>query len=127
VSEPTPPWFEMPVREAIAYGVVVAISSWGGIVAYINRVRAGREFSLSELIGELTTSAFCGVLTYWFCQWAGLNPYLTAALVGISGHMGSRGLALTERYMLAAARKWLDVRFGLRAEGDQKEGGDSPQ
>jgi hypothetical protein len=43
------------------------------------------------------TSAFAGLITFWLCEWAVVHPLLTAALVGISGHMGSRAIFKLER------------------------------
>lgn len=84
----------------ITYAWVTVLASWGGLVSFIGKVRSGevRAFNLVELIGELCTSAFTGVLTFLLCQAAGMNGLLTAALVGISGHMGSRCLFMFERW-----------------------------
>lgn len=77
------------------YAWVVGLSAWGGVVSYIRKVRASitEPFSLMELVGEIVTSGFVGVLTFWLCTEAHLSTYLTAALVGISGHMGSRAVS----------------------------------
>ena len=50
------------------------------------------KYSLVEFIGEVSTSAFAGVITFWLCEAGGINPLITAALVGVSGHMGSRAI-----------------------------------
>lgn len=78
----------------ITYAWVFLLSAWGGLVSFLSKVKKGeaRAFNLVELIGELVTSAFAGVLTFWLCEAAGLNGLVTAALVGISGHMGSRAI-----------------------------------
>jgi hypothetical protein len=39
------------------------------------------------------------VVTFYLCEAAQFPPVLTAALVGISGHMGSRGLFLIEKHL----------------------------
>jgi len=90
----------------LAYLWVVFLSVWGGVVSYVQKVKNGiiHRFSVTELVGELVTSAFMGVLTFWLCEWARLSPLLTAAFVGVSGHMGSRGLFLLEQ----ALRKRFD-------------------
>ena len=51
-----------------------------------------------ELIGEIATSAFAGLITFWLCEAAQFNPLVTAALVGISGHMGSQAIYQLERW-----------------------------
>ncbi len=83
----------------ITYLWVIGLSSWGGIASYMRKVRGNviARFSIAELIGELTISAFVGVITFYLCDYAEFAPALTAALVGISGHMGSRAIFSIER------------------------------
>lgn len=84
----------------LTYLWVFLLSAWGGLVSFINKVKTGetRRFNVIELIGELCTSAFAGVLTFWACEHANLAPLLTAAFVGISGHMGSRAIFNMEKF-----------------------------
>lgn len=84
----------------ITYLWVIALAAWGGAVSFIRKVRMGetRAFNVVEFIGEIVTSGFVGVLTFWLCEAANLNPLITAALVGISGHMGSRALFQMEKW-----------------------------
>ena len=103
----------MPEKDPLTYGLityvwVAALSAWGGVVGWIRKRRDGhaRPFSFTELVGEIMTSAFAGVLTFWLCEAAGFNPLITAALIGISGHMGSRAIFHLER--------WAEERFSLR-------------
>lgn len=81
---------------------VVFLAMWGGTVNFIQKVRTGEvsRWSITEFIGELVTSGFAGVLTYMICQWGGINAWITAALVGIAGHMGSRAIFRMERWMI---------------------------
>lgn len=78
----------------ITYAWVAVLSAWGGTVNWLRKRKAGdtRPFNFMELVGELMTSAFAGVLTFWLCEASGIHPLITAALVGISGHMGSRAI-----------------------------------
>lgn len=89
----------------LTYAYVTALSAWGGIVSWIRKRKAGdtRPFNFTELVGEIMTSAFAGVLTFWMCEAAGINQLITAALVGISGHMGSRAIYHMET--------WAETRF----------------
>lgn len=84
--------------QLLTYLWVMALAAWGGISSYIRRVREGRaeKFSFMELVGEIVISGFTGVITFWLCELAGFPGLLTAAFVGISGHMGSRAIALME-------------------------------
>jgi len=82
----------------ITYLWVFGVSALGGVVSYVRKVRAGQaeKFSIMEVIGEIVISAFTGLVTFWLCEAASIDQPLTAALVGISGHMGSRAIALFE-------------------------------
>ena len=85
----------------LTYLWVILLSIWGGAVNYINKVKSGatNRFNLTELIGDVFTSGFVGLLTFWLCQAAEFNSLVTAACVGISGHMGARAVWAFERYM----------------------------
>jgi hypothetical protein len=85
--------------ETITYLWVIAISALGGIVSFMRKVKQGaaRVFNITEFIGEIITSGFVGMLTFWLCEAAGISPLVTAAMVGISGHMGSRAIFLIEK------------------------------
>lgn len=84
--------------EWITYLWVLALSAWGGVANYLRKVRDGRseKFSFVEVIGEICISGFVGVITFWLCELSTLPQLLTAAFVGISGHMGSRAITLME-------------------------------
>lgn len=103
----------MPEKDPTSYTLltylwVAGLSAWGGLVNFWGRCKTGtsRAFNFFELIGELVTSAFAGVLTFWLCEAAGINGLITAALVGICGHMGSRAIFQLE--------KWAQSKFDLR-------------
>lgn len=85
----------------ITYGWVFALAILGGVVSFMRKLQLGhtRAFNLVEFIGEIVTSAFAGVLTFWMCEHSGLSPLNTAAFVGVSGHMGSRAIFLVERWL----------------------------
>lgn len=103
----------MPEKDPTTYGLityawVALLSAWGGAVSWIRKRKAGntRPFNFMELVGELMTSAFAGVLTFWLCEASGMQPLITAALVGISGHMGSRAIYHME--------SWAESRFAKK-------------
>jgi hypothetical protein len=98
----------VPEKDPSTYGLitylwVIGLSAWGGLVNFYRNVASGKTRALNfiELIGELATSAFAGLITFWLCEAAQFNPLVTAALVGISGHMGSRALYQLERWAQA--------------------------
>lgn len=85
----------------LTYAWVFALSSLGGVVSFANKLKQGhaRAFNIAEFCGEIATSAFAGVITFWLCENAGLSGLVTAALVGVSGHMGSRAIMFFEEYL----------------------------
>ena len=85
----------------ITYGWVFALAILGGVVSFMRKLQLGhtRVFNLVEFVGEIVTSAFAGVITFWMCEHSGLSPLVTAAFVGISGHMGSRAIFMAEGWL----------------------------
>ncbi len=83
---------------------VLFLSGWGGAVSFWRKRQDGRArpFNIAELIGDMCTSGFAGVMTYLVCSYLKLDPLLTAATVGMAGHMGSK--------TINAIEKWLDRR-----------------
>lgn len=83
----------------IAQAWIIFLAILGGAVSYIHKVRTGatRRFNLPELVGDMFISGFVGIITFYLCRWAQLDELLSAAFVGIAGHMGSRALFLAEK------------------------------
>ena len=82
------------------WALVLGISLFGGLASWWTKVRNGEiaMHNIGHLVGELTISSFAGVITFFGCEWAGLAPLLTASIVGVAGHMGTRAIAIAERY-----------------------------
>lgn len=93
------------------YGLILGVALLGGLVSWYGKVSRGvlPPWSIHHLVGELVTSSLAGLLCFWLCEWAGLAPLLTAALVGLSGHAGAKGIQLLE--------DWASKRFHERAGG----------
>lgn len=85
----------------LTYAWVLALSTWGGLVNYLSKIRAGRiaRFNVTELIGDMFISGFTGILTFWLCEASGFNELTTAVFVGISGHMGARMIGKLEKVL----------------------------
>lgn len=99
------------------YGLILGMSLLGGFVSWYAKVRRGDlpGWSLMQLVGELCTSAFAGLVAFWLCEWANFPQLLTAPIVGVAGHMGTRGIQLLERIGEARARRLLGVEGGPQA------------
>jgi hypothetical protein len=83
--------------EWVAYIWVMALAMLGGGVGYMQKVKSGRvKFRWMALFVELMTSGFVGLLTYLLCHSSGVSEPLTAVMVGVSGHMGTRALMQLE-------------------------------
>jgi hypothetical protein len=97
--------------DLVTYLWVLGWAAMGGFVSFMRKLREGsaRAFNFVEFIGELFTSAFVGVLTFWICEWAGLSQMLSAVFIAITGHMGSRALFIAEKI----AQKWFENKAGV--------------
>jgi xanthosine utilization system XapX-like protein len=98
-----------PVEDLMAQlrtgAVVLGLSMLGGFVSWIMKVRSGASpaWGITGLIGELCISAFAGLICFLLCRSAGLSETMTALLVAMSGHMGTRAIKAFEAF---AERKW---------------------
>jgi hypothetical protein len=87
--------------DVLTYVWVLVLSVWGGTAHTIRKIRDGhiKRFSLSEWVGDVTISGFLGVITFYLCEYGGIEQPLTAAIVGISAHQGTRGIVTLEHYI----------------------------
>jgi hypothetical protein len=81
--------------------LMMLIAAAGGFVAFYRKWKEGhvRAFNITELMGELFVSGLCGIGAYWVCKGFEVNPWLTAAAVGMVGHMGSRAVFMAENWV----------------------------
>lgn len=96
----------MPEKDPMTYSLltyiwVIGLSIWGGIAGYIRKLRTGvnTRFQLTDLIGEVVISGLVGVVTFWLCEASAINPLITAAMIGVSAHMGSRAIIMGELWV----------------------------
>lgn len=96
----------------LTYSWVVMWSVLGGLVSWYGKIKAGaaRPFNLAELFGEIATSAFAGISTFYICEWGGVDPLLSAVFIGIAGHMGTRFVFWMEKIL----EKHLSEKFGVK-------------
>ena len=85
----------------VTYVWVLLLAVWGGVVHFIQRLKRGetKAHNIVELIGEVVISAFVGIVTFYLCELSEFPQILTAALVAVSGHMGTRSLFFFERVL----------------------------
>lgn len=86
----------------LTYIWVMALACLGGIVGFYGKIKRGavRVFNITEFVGELFTSGFAGLLTFWLCRSTNINEFLQAVLIGVSGHMGSRAIFAIEKWAI---------------------------
>jgi len=82
----------------LTYAWVFAMAMLGGVAHNVKKLKDGTlaRFSFSELIGDLIISGFLGVVTFFLCEYVELDRMLTAALIGMSAHQGTRGIYFLE-------------------------------
>ena len=82
------------MRQFTPYFTTVFLSIWGGVVNHIQTIRNGKKkFQWRELAFDLVISTFAGLITFYFCRSAGISETMSAVLIAISGHMGTRAIA----------------------------------
>lgn len=99
---------------AITYVWVFLISLLGGIASFYRKMRDGhaRPFNVNEFVGECCIAGFVGLVTFFACKWAEINEYGSAALIGITSHMGARGIFLVEQFV----GRWVASRAPVPAQ-----------
>lgn len=82
-----------------------------GLVSFHQKVKAGatRWANLTELVGELATSAFVGVLTGLIFEAFDSPLALKYAAAGIAGHAGGRLMFWLEGVLKSTAEKRLGI------------------
>lgn len=93
------------------YGAVLAVALLGGIASWWAKVRKGEVliWNITALIGELCISAFAGLMAFYLCENFNVSPLLTAAIVGMSGHAGAKGITWLE----SLGQKIAERRLGI--------------
>lgn len=82
------------MRQIMPYISTFFLSTWGGIVNHITKLRNGKKkFQFKELVFDLVVSTFAGLITFYFCRAANVSETMSAVLIAISGHMGTRAIA----------------------------------
>ena len=94
----------------VTYAWVFAMAMLGGVAHNVKKLKNGvlARFSFSELVGDLIISGFLGVVTFFLCEYGDIDRLLTAALIGISSHQGTRGIYFIEE--LIAKRLQINIK-----------------
>ncbi len=100
------------------YGIVLGTALLGGLASWYMKVRRGELliWNLASLIGELCVSAFAGLIAFWLCEYSNLNPLLTTAIVGMSGHAGAKGL----NWLELVGQRIMEKKLGIHEPNDPR-------
>lgn len=80
---------------------VIGLSILGGTVRTLMHINIGMTplDVLRRWAVDITVSAFIGIVTFFLCEYAHFSQLLTAAMVGISAHMGTRAIVIVEEFV----------------------------
>lgn len=80
-------------RDHLPWVYAFALSMWGGLVQYAQRVRMGERWSLRDLVLDMVVCSFAGLLAFFVCQHFGVTDWQMAIVVSVSAHSGARAIA----------------------------------
>ena len=113
---PTVVWAQDAVKSPLNYSLkvyvaILAVALFGGLASWYGKVRRGEMlmWNISALVGELCISAFAGLMAFFLCEYMSLNTWLSAAVVGMSGHAGTKGINWLESLGQRFAEKKLGI------------------
>lgn len=94
------------------YILIIILGAIGGLVARLQILICTGihcwKCALGRLAVDSITSGFCGLLAFWACESINMKPLLTAVMIGITGHMGSRAIFLIEKLIISKCKKIAD-------------------
>ena len=82
---------------ALFGALCVTIAMFGGLVSFIRKLNESTtplslRVIFMKLLGELTVSAFAGLMVYLLCRYWGFPDLLTGFAAGIAGHLGGKAI-----------------------------------
>lgn len=86
------------IKTYLPFLSTILLSFWGGTVSHIQKLRkTSAEFKWREYWFDIIICSFAGLLTHFFCRYANIDGWLSAILISISAHMGTRAISKFER------------------------------
>lgn len=86
------------LKSYLPFLTTLLLSFWGGTVSHIQKLRKNSaSFKWREYWYDIIICSFAGLLTHFFCRYANIDGWLSAILISISAHMGTRAISKFER------------------------------
>lgn len=113
---PATVWAQEAIKGPLSYSLkvyvaILAVALFGGLASWYGKVRRGEMlmWNINALVGELCISAFAGLIAFYLCDYMSLHQGLTAAIVGVAGHAGTKGINWIEGIGQRFAEKKLGI------------------
>lgn len=104
-----------PQYDLATYVLIFLLASWGGFVNFLNFLkdepRPSFLVGFIRFLNDVLTGAFCGVIAFFGCQTINIPPAASAAIIGLTGHMGSRGLIIAEKLLEMKLKNWTGIKL----------------
>lgn len=101
-------------KAVLPYVTTFILSTWGGTVAYIKRIRRAKiHFTWLDWGYDIIVSSFVGLLMHFLCEYSRVEGPIQSVLIAISAHAGARTLAKLEI--------WRDKLLNLPEDKELKE------
>lgn len=83
------------------YGWIILLSIFGATAHFLDVNRHSLSYEkLKDLAIDVTIAPFTGIVTFYICEAFGLQMVMTAGIIGLVSHMGSRALCIIRRAAL---------------------------
>ena len=85
----------------LTYLWVLGVSILGAMARLARKYLDGEliDDTAKKLFAESIISILIGVITFWLCEWSGIDGLLSAAVIGLTAHMGTPALMIMEKQL----------------------------
>jgi len=109
---------DITAREAAniwSFTLAMALALWGYVADFSYRALRGKTRTpyWKAFLMDFPGASLLAILTYGACTSAGIHGWALAALVGMAGHIGGRGIYQIEQVVISL----LVNKYGLKKEG----------
>ena len=107
----------------ITYLWVIGVAIAGSLVSRFQewKEHKRKRIVIQELIGELIVSGFCGIITFFLCEFLEVPQLMTAVFCSVAGKMGNQSLDFFGLLFMKFFEKQLDVKLNHNEESQNDE------